>query len=175
MPIREVIQSLGGRSVVKDSSQRCSIEELESTLNIHYFSDEYKELLTDYSGSILFDKGAIYRPKRNSPVDSSNGYQSLEMLYGLKGDSNLSKRNAMYKDQIPLGYLVIGESVGGNQICISKENGKIYFWFHESETESESLYEIADSVDVFLHSLVADNDVTPSEREIDETGSYLDF
>lgn len=174
MSIREVLQSLGGRPINEESSQRYSMEELESKLDMHYFSDEYKELLSSFGGSIVFDKGAIYKPKRNSPVDSGTGYQSLEMLYGLIGDSNLLKRNAMYSDQIPPGYLVIGESVGGNQICVSNLTGKIYFWFHESETDSESLYEIQDSMDVFLSSLIADN-MNPSDREIDEAGSFLDF
>lgn len=174
MFIKEVIQSLGGRPIDEDSSQRCSMEELESKLDMHCFSNEYKKLLGSFGGSIVFDKGAIYKPKRNSPVDSSAGYQSLEILYGLIGDSNLLKRNAMYNEQIPSGYIVIGESVGGNQICASNVTGKIYFWFHESEKNSESLYEIADDMNVFLLSLIAD-DMAPSDREIDETGSFLDF
>jgi hypothetical protein len=171
---KEKLKSLGARELKEPSTEKFDLAKLEVELGIT-ISGEYASLLEAYNGSIVFDNGAIFRPKQKSPVDSDDGYQSLEMLYGLQGDSNLLKRNQMYRDQIPSGFVTIGESVGGNQICLSSNNGKVYFWFHEAKTEEESLFEIADSIEIFLKSLKKDDGLTQATREIDQSGSFLDF
>ena len=172
----DIMQKLKAR-VIKDAPrEKYSTDFIEIELGVK-FSDEYSALLNHYDGSIVFDNGAIYRPLQLSPVDNKHGFQILEILYGLSGESNLLKRNQMYHDQIPAEYVVIGESVGGNQICLSKQNEKVYFWHHEALTDDTSLFEIAADINSFILSLEKDDKDhnNDSKREIDESGSFLDF
>lgn len=168
------LKELGARSVKNDSLDKHSISQVESELNIT-FTDGYKSVLKSFDNSIIFDHGAVYKPVQNSPVDTSDGFQSLELLYGLHGDSNLVDKNRMYKEQIPEDCVVIGESIGGSQICLSRSSGKVYFWFHEAEFEDNSLFEIAPIVDDFIKGLVRDEMLDSGKREVDESGSFLDF
>ncbi|WP_160154007.1 SMI1/KNR4 family protein [Microbulbifer sp. ALW1] len=170
----ESLKSLGARSLKDGSQDKLSISQVESELNVK-FSDSYRSVLESYENSIVFDHGAIYKPVEKSPVDNTDGFQSLEMLYGLQGDSNLVSRNKMYKGQIPKECVVIGESVGGNQVCLSRASGKVYFWFHEAEIEDHSLFEVAESVNNFIEGLLPDDMQNSDKREIDESGSFLDF
>ena len=170
----ESLIELGARALEEDSRNKCSISQVESDLNVT-FTDAYKSVLKGFDSSIVFDYGAVYKPAQKSPVDTYDGFQSLEILYGLQGDSNLVNKNKMYKEQIPDDFVVIGESIGGSQMCISRRSGKIYFWFHEAEFEDNSLFEIAESVDDFIKGLVRDDMNNSGKREIDESGSFLDF
>lgn len=170
----ENFKNLGARALNAGSAEQCTFAQIDSELNIR-FTDKYQSLLKNLKGSIVFDSGAVFKPKQKSPVDTIDGFQSLEMLYGLQGDSNLIYKNKMYNEQVPEGYVVIGESIGGNQICISREDGKVYFWFHEAEVEDNSLFEIACNVDDFLEGLLNDNAQPSDKREVDESNSFLDF
>lgn len=170
----ESLKKLGARSVKNNSLNKRAVFQVESELNIT-FTDGYKSVLSGFDNSIVFDHGAMYKPVQNSPVDTLEGFQSLEMLYGLQGDSNLVDKNRMYKGQIPEDFIVIGESIGGNQICLSRSSGKVYFWFHEAEFEDNSLFEVAPIVDDFIKGLVRDEMLDSGNREVDESGSFLDF
>ncbi len=168
------LSKLGTRTLKEDFSDQCSYEQIRSELSIS-LPNEYVSVLKFYSGSIVFDNGAAFKPKQKTPVDSSNNFQSLEVLYGLSGDSNLIKINKMYKDQIPAGFITIGEAVGGNQICISINGGGIYFWFHEAKYSDESLFLVSNSLDDFINSLMVDDPQLECTRDIDDSESFLDF
>lgn len=170
----ENFKDLGARALKAESAEQCTFAQIDSELNIR-FTDKYQSLLKSFNDSIVFDSGAIFKPKKKSPVDTIDGFQSLEMLYGLQGDSNLINKNKMYNGQVPEGYVVIGESIGGNQICLSCEDGKVYFWFHEAEVEGDSLFEIASNIDDFLEGLFNDNAQPSNKREVDESSSFLGF
>jgi hypothetical protein len=171
----EILSSIGAR-VLKESKRNRNICDLDATLSELGidFSKEYKNLLKLYEGSIVFEKGAKYKPDIISPLADQNGFQSLEMLYGLSGEYNLIKRNKMYRQQIPSNMTVIGEGVGGDQICISKDDGKIYYWHHEAITENRSTFEISSNLDDFIFSLEEDNDSSHKKR-INESESFFDF
>lgn len=170
----ERLNDLGARSLKEASQDKFSMSQVESELNIR-FTDGYKSVLKSFSGPILFDHGAAYKSVQKSPVDNADSSQSLEVLYRLQGDSNLVYKNKMYKDQIPEGYVVIGESVGGNKICISRSSGKVYFWFHEAELRDNSLFEVSSSVDNFIENILRDDMQFSDKREIEEPGSFLDL
>lgn len=170
----EILKNLGARALKDDSIEQCSYEQVRSELGIR-LPDDYVSLLNNYNGSIVFDNGAMFKPKQKTPIDSENGFQSLEILYGLSGKDNLIKKNVMYKDQIPAGFVIIGESIGGSQVCMSSAGGGIYFWFHESETDDGSLFVVSDSLNSFINSLIIDDMQGQNKREVDDSGSFLDF
>ncbi|CAG0934633.1 hypothetical protein TFLX_03603 [Thermoflexales bacterium] len=67
----------------------------------------------------------------------------------------------IYHDRIPPNFFPIARDPGGNLVCIAssgEDQGKIYFWDHEEETEEgetpnyKNVYLIADSFNDFLNS-----------------------
>lgn len=171
----EVMKMLGAR-VLEDNDSDLSLDltSVEVQLGVN-FSDQYRRLLQEYEGSIVFDNGAQYKPAIKSPVDYKDGHQTIEILYGLSGKSNIVNKNKMYGKQLPLNIITIGESSGGNQICLSIKDGKTFFWHHEAITDDSSLYKIADDLDALIANLKPDNSGRSNDREIDESGTFFDF
>jgi hypothetical protein len=172
--LAKLIDNLGARALVDGDTEGYELQEIERELGIE-LSENYRQLLNKFKSSTVFDQGAVYKPSEKSPVDDSEGLQSLEMLYGLAGESNLIARNRMYRTQLPKPFVTIGESVGGNQICLSKEDGRIYFWHHEAMTDDTSSFLIADGLDEFILSLKPESATVSPKLEIDESKSFLNF
>ncbi len=62
-------------------------------------------------------------------------------------------------DVLPLGYLVIADSAGGNEVCVGTD-GHVYWADHEgqytAETVRQELVHLSDSFEAFLVSLLTD-------------------
>ncbi len=110
-------------------------------------------ILTKMGGGIYFS--AKYKPDVRSPLSDSEGYNSLDFLYGLTDDDNgvLAKNRTYGREQIPDTYITVGESSGGDQLCIEKNSGKVYYWHHEALSEDKMFYLVASSFDDFLSRL----------------------
>ena len=150
-----------------------SIDDVEKILN-YKFPNNYRKFLNEIKMSVMFDNGAMYRPLVSSPVDAKDGTQSLEMLYGLDGRYNLVEMNQMYDSQLPDNYITIGESAGGNLICLGKVDGSIYFWYHEALYEDDMFFKIDESIDRFILNLKKD-DKEVSLTGVIESESFLNF
>jgi len=113
----------------------------------------YKQLLLHYRRAIFFKKGVVYVPEQASPFDDSDGFQDVELLYGLAaGDEGLLYRYEQFQHQLPERVITIGEASFGNQVCVVRagpELGQVFFWYHEGES-GENLYRIAKSLREFL-------------------------
>jgi len=157
---------------------RFKLDDIKNKLS-YLPSPTHETILLGWPGTIVFNQGAIFKPKENSPVDPESGFQRLESLYGLADDKgNILRKNKMLHDQIPDRYIAIGDAPGGNEICVDRETRKIVFWYHEASDENESLFEIANSFDEFFNSLRPDNDSQSVESitgKIDESNSWLDI
>ncbi|MBB3059784.1 SMI1/KNR4 family protein [Microbulbifer rhizosphaerae] len=165
---------LGARELLESSKKTFAIENVQSELDFK-FPPEYSTVLEEFKGPIVFNNGATFKPIQETPVDSENGFLSLEILYGLRGNSNLIDKNNMYNEQIPSNLITIGESSGGDQICLSCKTGKVYFWYHEAKTEEYSAYEISNNIIEFFSSLKKDDEQHEIKKDIDESGSFLEF
>lgn len=77
--------------------------------------DYYKKLLLHFGGDIEFSTLAAFRPDVPSPWTSSDGTDSLEMLYGLTSKYRLTARETFdtYRDRIKTGWIPIGAAPGG--------------------------------------------------------------
>lgn len=158
-----------------DSQNTFSFENIENFLQVKLDS-EHKKLLSEFSTAIVFTNGAKYKPNVNSPVDDSNGYQSIEMIYGLNGEHNLLDMNQIYSDQLPKDLFCIGESFGGNLICASKKSGGLFFWCHETNFEEPSTFYICNSFERFLAMLETDDgDDDDGNNNLIDSESFLDF
>jgi SMI1-KNR4 cell-wall len=106
----------------------------------------------------MFQMGAKFKPKQRTFLEDSEGFHSLEILYGAADDDyGLRENNSTYRDQIGLTLVVIGESPGGNQICFEKKTGRILFWHHEAPIDEESIFEIATDFSEFVRKLEPEN------------------
>ena len=134
----------------------------------------YRELLAFIGGAIIFDKGAMFTCDESSPLNDRNGNQRLEVLFGF-GDSDYSiKKEALrYADQLPPSFGPIGESPGGNLVCVNGD-GVVYLWDHESQYE-QGIWRIAGSIDEFLNRLSPENPVIGDTENVIESKSFLNF
>ncbi len=80
----------------------------------------------------------------------------------------------MYKQLNDEGFFIFGESSGGDQLCIHKENMKVYCWNHESSENNNEFFEVFANFDNFLSNLEPDN-ANMAQKEIDSANSFLDF
>ena len=132
-------------------------------------SVEYKAILLYFGGDIEFDDRVIYAPFIRNPWSDDEGYNRLAYLYGLRSQyasGSLIEKHEIYRDRVSSDVLVIGESPGGNQICLGLNGngpGKVFFWDHEGEiacgavgSHSTNLYLISMTFEKFVASLEKD-------------------
>jgi hypothetical protein len=169
----KVMKELSPCNANDEPLEMVDICDIEEKLN-YKFPSSYRDFLIEMKGSIMFNNGAIYKPIVNSPVDDRDGNQSLDILYGLTGHSNLVEINNMYSDQIPDEYVAIGGSSGGNLICLNKNDEQIYFWHHEALYDDEMFFKIANNIDEFINGLKKD-DSEVNLTGVIESESFLDF
>ncbi|WP_457242435.1 SMI1/KNR4 family protein [Pseudomonas chlororaphis] len=74
-------------------------------------------------------------------------------------------KNKMYSNQINGEFYTFGESGGGDQFCVNKKTGEVYYWYHEAKDDASSLFLIAPSFIDFFEHLVPDNDENDSKDD----------
>ncbi|WP_025122862.1 MULTISPECIES: SMI1/KNR4 family protein [unclassified Serratia (in: enterobacteria)] len=154
-----------------DSSQSIDLNDV--------FSEDYLSLLKKYNGGVFFENGAKYSINNSIP-NISLGYIDVIFLYGLSDDDNgLLYRISMYSSNIPSGYYPLGESSGGDQVCINIKTGEIYFWWHEAPTDPESLYFLSKNIESFIDRLTPiegyEEDLDNTIDKIDTSKTWLGF
>lgn len=106
---------------------------------------DYREFLLNYDET-FFENKVTYKPLEISPWTS----QVFEGFYGLAGENNLFDQIEGYLNRMPNCMIPIGESPGGNLICIGVKEGfmgKVFFWNHENEREAKKMVGIEVSSD----------------------------
>lgn len=146
----------------------------EDLLNIHKslsveFPSELNELLLKFKGAIGFERGLKFRTDGECNLSDSKGLIGISLFYGINDDDfGILNVNKMYEDQIPESVIIIGDSNGGNQICIEKSTGKIQFWNHEGTPNIDDLFDIAPSFLAFLKKLEIDEGDEVNTDEVDD-------
>lgn len=124
------------------------------------------KLPNDYKKFLLQNNGGIPIPNVFDFIDG-DGQNSNSLVhyfyavYNDNGHDNLENNYNFFKSErrIPSNILPIAEDPFGNMICISvsgDDYGKVYFWDHELEGQSESydnISLIASSFDEFINNL----------------------
>jgi len=86
----------------------------------------------------------------------------LGVLFGMSDEDNGLSLEAVYsdsKDDIPTGFVPIGEDPGGNKLLIATTGERkegVFFWDHVGfllERTGERLFHVAHNIDDFLESL----------------------
>ncbi|QDU95706.1 SMI1/KNR4 family protein [Lignipirellula cremea] len=147
---------------------------IQSVEQILPMSDSFRELLLAFGGAIWFDNGARFRPQSPNPQTDEDGYNSLDVLYGLgDGEDSIEQRIEQYDGELPESFVAIGEAPGGNQICVGGD-GVVYFWDHES-LRNDQTWPIAGSVDEFIAMLEIDDEEPGDSDGVIESEAWLDF
>ena len=120
---------------------------------------EYIEFLMKYNGGY---------PENNIIELRNDEIQSIAITdffgIGVEKINDLKGEFEVYKDRIPKGYIPIGRTEGGNIVCLSGQNGSLFFWDHEMEFLNEdignkNLLPIANNFVDFLNMIKPDNTV----------------
>lgn len=166
------LTELGARRIGEAAiDARSVMEEIESKLPI---SSAYRIILIHYNGAVVFDRGARFKMDEPSPLNDNEGYQCLELLYGLGGSKHsITNKAAQYAEELPESFVPIGESSGGNLICVDK-SGVVYLWDHES-LPGEGYWQISSDINGFIDRLEADDSNIDSSSGIIDSESFLDF
>jgi len=166
------LSQLGPRLLGEKSSDlEGAIKSAEQVLPI---SDSYREILLAFGGAVIFENGAQFKSDEPSPLNDKNGLQRLEVLYGLGNAENSIERETLrYHGELPTSFVPIGESSGGNLICVDGD-GAVHLWDHESQRD-EGTWRIAASIDEFVNRLEPDDSEIGSTEGIIESESFLDF
>ncbi|PMY59516.1 MULTISPECIES: SMI1/KNR4 family protein [Pseudomonas] len=131
-------------------------------------SEDLKRLLSNFQTAIVFSNGAKFKTPKKMPIGDNNGFVYLDIIYGLAPDSNnIYYKNEMYSSQINRAFYTFGESGGGDQFCVNKKTGEVYYWYHEAKDDASSLFLIAPSFIDFFEHLVPDNDESDSKDDDD--------
>ena len=133
-----------------NSSNSLSDEEVsafEDEYNIK-LPKEYKFFLMNYmEGYINYDyRFPIIEKSVITPVD---GFCSIDFLYV----GNFIKEAKKYIFNYGRENLPIGVSVSGDLLCMGMQEeryGKIYYWYHEDESEGKGYYFVAESFGKFI-------------------------
>jgi hypothetical protein len=170
------LEALGAKPWIIDQDaviERTS--EIEAALQV-VLPSSYSRVLEKYGTSITFDNEVLFKPEELSGWEGKDGTLDLVGLYGLaRDDRGLSTANAAYGSQIPSTCIVIGESSGGNQLCLDRQSLGILFWDHEAESEGRSTYLVSNSFEDFINRLQRGDNQVGSTEGIIADESFLDF
>jgi hypothetical protein len=125
--------------------------------------DQYRRFLTGEANG--------GRPQQNVLPDDDSGAGVEEYLgVGLSGDSDLVAVYSEYRDRVPAHLLPVAHAPGGNLICLSLQDGSVWFWDHEGEADpgqparEDNVTQVADGFDAFASRLAPPDQDGPEPR-----------
>lgn len=158
---------------IQGTKDAAAIEDVERSLKAT-LPEGLRSALTRFSHAIDFNTVVLFKPIECSGWEDRDGALDLLALYGLNADDwSILEMNETYAGRLPANCIAIGESSGGNQICLERGTDRVYFWDHESS--SIGRYLIANSFDDFVDSLYEGDNSIEGPSGIIEGESYLDF
>ena len=140
---------------------------------IENLSSTHKKLLKKFKVAVVFENGALFKSYESTPLTDEDGFDELDMLYGLSGKFTLDEQNQKNNRQgIADSYLIIGDAPGGDKICLCLETNNIYYWHHESPL-SNNMFKICDDFDQFWNRLHPSGAENSKIKGIIESESWL--
>jgi SMI1 / KNR4 family (SUKH-1) len=164
-----------------------ALKELENSIGVS-LPEAYRAFLLEYGAPFVFETDVAFRPLEKTHWERHDGTQSIVSFYGLgEGEGTLVHVNKVYRGRMPCGVLAIGESPGGNELCLCCDGarvGQVFLWDHEAEAAAcgndapdyGNMYLLAKSFDDFIDGL----EVRPESSDGGDLGiidseSRLDF
>lgn len=138
----------------------------------------YLKMLRTFETAVRFKNEIVFTPIEQSSWSGEDGTLSIDEFYGPKrGSSGVLQNIKTFEGNVPDSVIPIGESFGGNQICLGirkPTKGKVYFWDHESEFDEtdplNGLFLIANTFRDFVNQLAVE-----PESELLEDDGVVEF
>lgn len=167
----QIIKKLGAETRFFEEKKVSSLLQANITL-----ATELSELLNHFKGAIIFTRGAKFQTQSKIPTRDKEGYIDLDIIYGLNTDSNnIFLKNETYTNQIDNNLYVFGESGSGDQYCLNKNTGEVYYWYHEAEHENETTFLIAPTFSDFITHLLPDDEDSSTDKKKKIVSAKFDF
>ncbi|MCE7567916.1 hypothetical protein LZS85_17450 [Aliivibrio fischeri] len=138
---------------IRENLLRLGIQESKDESNLQIdLPEKVTPLVMVYKHSVLFNDDIEFVPQYKTGLEGERNELSLDALWGLEdGDLNIFQANKSLEYLEAENCLFsIGESFGGNHICVSKDDGGVYLFVNDSE---QNQYKIFDSLEIFTDSL----------------------
>lgn len=135
--------------------RECAIQDIKTELKRfqEYFDfeipTEYQYILEKYSG-IYIRENYGFKALEKTPLTDKNGFDAVLFFFPLKGRNNIFAKYEMYKQQLPIDLLPIGELDGGNLLCLNRVTNGIYVWIHDEEGKNTHL--VQNNISDFIYS-----------------------
>jgi len=166
LDLHQVLKAFGAKSLKGSKTEVVDLVTIEKEIGIK-FPTNYGELLCNFSESIIFTKGVTFKPIEATPLSTSNGDNTLEILFGLNGLSGMLPMYRRYKEQLHDDLIAIGESAGGDLICLSKLDHSVVLWNHDTVKDEHATFIISSELDEFFLLLKEeDSEVSPMVDKI---------
>lgn len=101
-------------------------------------STEYQYILERYTG-VYIRENYGFKSLEKTPLTDEDGFDSVCLFFPLKDRNNIFAIYEMYKQQLPVNLIPIGELDGGNLLCLDRVTNGIYIWIHDEEGENTHL------------------------------------
>ncbi|MDE6722632.1 MAG: SMI1/KNR4 family protein [Eubacterium sp.] len=103
----------------------------------------YKYFLLNYGNCYIKDD--YYFETSDSSFNIKQEKFEIDTFFNLE---NIKKYALDYSDIIQNGFLPIAEIVGGDLVCIEKNTGEIWFWFHD--VSKDNFLKVSNSFGEFI-------------------------
>jgi len=167
MNYREVLKKLGGTEENKKMDYTGFSEKLKKIEHRFHNSipKDYVSFLQQIEKWVFTETIGI---KSEEPIPVA--YKNVVTVDFLNIDTILSVLNN-YSGNLPDNLLPIAESEAGDLIVLdlsTKNNGKIYYWYHEHDSSNNGLYFLAENFNEFIKklSIVPESDVSTDDVHI---------
>lgn len=138
---------------IRKNLLRLGIQESKNESNLQMdLPEKVTALVMVYKHSVLFNDDIEFVPQYRTGLEGERDELSLDVLWGLEdGDLNIFQANQSLEYlEAEKCLFSIGESFGGNHICVSKDDGGVYLFVNDSE---QNQYKIFDNLEMFTESL----------------------
>ncbi len=101
-------------------------------------SPEYQYILERYAG-IYIRENYGFQSLEKTPLTDKHGFDTVSFFFSLKDRNNIFAEYEMYKQQLPLNLIPIGELDGGTLLCLNRITNGVYIWIHDEEGKNTHL------------------------------------
>lgn len=99
---------------------------------------EYQYILERHTG-IYIREDYGFKSLEKTPLTDENGFDTMSFFFPLKDRNSIFAVYEMYKQQLPVGLIPVGELDGGNLLCLNRVTNGIYVWIHDEEGRNTHL------------------------------------
>ena len=162
-------------STVTEKRKKCETKEIIELADKYELklSNDYIHYL-QFNGNSYMKDNYRYSPSYDISEVTRQDTFRVSCLFGLGSETEgLEEEVQSYLGILPNNLFPIGDLLGGNLVCMDKETGKIYLWYHD-EPEGNDNFLSDDSFKQFIMNINCHEDNSSSTEIKLNFGSELD-